>query len=281
MPPASATTVLGVLAGLLAMSSEHARALGSAPRPAPLPRLRGPVAVIGHRAGGGIAPENTLAAIRQAIRLGVDYVELDVRTTRDGVLVIMHDATVDRTTDGHGAVRDLTLPEIRRLTVKTQFGDAFRDVRVPTFDEALALCRGRVNLYLDHKEADTRAALSALRSHGMERNVLVYNSPAGVKEWKRLATSIPVMPSLPEAFRKPGGIAAFETECPTEALDGHLREWTKVLVGQAHAAGVRVYVDVMGASDNADGYAKAAAMGVDGVQTDYPDRLLRFLREKR
>src|SRR6476469_1921058 len=74
---------------------------------APLPRLKHPLAVIGHRGGKALAPENTLAAFRNAIKLGADYVEVDVRATKDGRLVIMHDSSVDRTTNGTGAVKEL------------------------------------------------------------------------------------------------------------------------------------------------------------------------------
>src|SRR5580658_7077215 len=82
---------------------------------APLPALKHPIAVIAHRAGRNGTPENTLSAIRNAIELGVDYVELDIRATKDGQLVIMHDGTVDRTTNGKGAVKDLDLDTIRTL----------------------------------------------------------------------------------------------------------------------------------------------------------------------
>src|SRR5579871_1635952 len=91
---------------------------------APLPRLKHPIAVIAHRAGRGIMPENTLAAIRNAIKLGVDYVELDIRATSDGHLVIMHDSTVDRTTNGKGAVRDLDFATIESLDAGRKFSAA-------------------------------------------------------------------------------------------------------------------------------------------------------------
>jgi glycerophosphoryl diester phosphodiesterase len=251
------------------------------PERAAIPKLRWPIAVIGHRAGAAIAPENTLAAIRNAIRLKADFIEIDVRTTRDGTLVIMHDSKVDRTTNGHGAVKDLTLEEIKRLEIQNRFDPSAPPERVPAFEEVLKLAKGKVNIYLDHKEADTAQVLAVLRKHGMERSVIVYNGPEGVKEWKRLAPAIPVMPSLPSQFRKPGGVAEFEADCPTEILDGHIREWTADLAAQAHALGVKVYVDIMGPADNAEGYAKALAMGVDGIQTDYPDRLVEFLRGRR
>lgn len=273
--------VAGMVTGTLLMSMAFASVSTSLNGvKAPLPKLRWPIAVIGHRAGAGIAPENTLAAIRQAIRLGIDYVEIDVRTSKDGTLVIMHDGGVDRTTNGHGPIRDLTFAEIRALKMKNRFGARFEAQQVPTFDEALTLCRGKVNIYLDHKEADTATVLEALRKHGMERNVIVYNGVEGVNGWKRIAPAIPVMPSLPDNFRRPGGVADFEKSCPAEVLDGHFREWTRELVEQAHAAGVAVYVDIMGPDDNPAGYARAIEMGVDGIQSDYPDRLVRFLRER-
>ncbi len=247
---------------------------------APLPALRWPVAVIAHRGGAGIAPENTLAAIRQAIRLKADYVEVDVRTTKDGELVIMHDSAVDRTTNGTGNVRDLTLAEIRALKVKNAFGASFKDQSVPTFDEVLALCRGKVNVYLDHKDGDTARILDALRKRRMERSVVVYGGVDGLRKWKELAPAIPIMPSLPGDYRRPGGIAEFASVCPAEVLDGHVTAWTKELVADAHAAGIKVYVDIMGPTDTPGGYAAALALGVDGIQTDHPDALIAYLRAR-
>lgn len=246
---------------------------------APMPVQKWPVAVIGHRAGAAIAPENSLSAIRQAIRLQADYVEVDTRTTKDGVIVNMHDSKVDRMTDGHGIVRELTLSEIKAFKIKNDFGPRFDGQRVPTFDEVLAVCKGKINIYIDHKDADTEAVLLAIRRHGMEHNVLVCKGPEGAKEWKRLSPIIPVMPSLPDQFRVPGGVALFEADCPTEALDGHFRLWSKDLVEQAHNAGVKVIVDIMGEMDTPDGYARAIEMGVDGIQTDHPDGLIKYLKK--
>jgi glycerophosphoryl diester phosphodiesterase len=246
---------------------------------APLPKLRHPIAVIGHRGGRALAPENTLAAFRNAIRLGADYVEIDVRATRDGHLVLMHDRTVDRTTNGSGAVRDLDFATIWSLDAGSKFAAETAGEKVPTLDEALELCRGKINIYLDHKEAPTPQVLAELKKHGMEQQVIVYNSVEALKEWKRLAPELPVMPSVPEAYRHAGGIAAFLKELPAEVLDGNLVEWTPEQVAEAHAAGAKVYVDNLGPNDNPEGFRKAIAMGVDGIQTDYPDRLLAVLRE--
>lgn len=236
-----------------------------------------PIAVIAHRAGRALAPENTLAAIRNAIRIGVDYVELDIRATRDGVLVVMHDRTVDRTTNGQGAVKELDFATVRALDAGIKYSSGYGGEKVPTFDDVLALCKGKVNVYVDHKEAPTDQLLAAIRKHGMERHVVVYNSPAALAEWKRLAPRIPVMPSLPDEYRRDGGVAEFEKTLRAEVLDGNIVEWTKDLVDQAHALGIKVYVDNLGENDNGEGFRKAIAMGVDGIQTDYPDQLAAYL----
>src|SRR5579871_7007541 len=109
---------------------------------APLPRLKHAIAVLGHRGGRALAPENTLAAFRNAIKLGIDYVEVDVRATKDGHLVIMHDRTVDRTTNGTGAVKDLDFAAIRALDAGIKFDPRYAGEKVPTLDEVLELCRG-------------------------------------------------------------------------------------------------------------------------------------------
>ena len=246
---------------------------------APLPKLHHPIAVIAHRAGRGIMPENTLAAIRNAIKLGADYVELDIRATKDGHLVIMHDGTVDRTTNGKGAVRDLTFEEIRALDAGSKFKHEYAGEKVPTFEEVLTLCQNKVYIYVDHKEALTAQVLATIKKHKMDNQVVIYNGTDGLKEWKKLASHIPVMPSLPKFFRKEGGILEYEKDLKAEVLDGNLVEWTKELIDQAHALGVKVYTDNLGPNDNPAGFKKAIEMGVDGIQTDYPDRLIQYLKE--
>lgn len=265
---------------LFAAAANHAEARQDPAARAALPGVRHPIAVIAHRAGAGIAPENTLAAIRNAIRLGVDYVELDVRATRDGALVLMHDSTVDRTTNGTGAVRDLTLRQIRDLDAGTKFHPRYRRERVPLFEEALRLCRGRVHIYVDHKEAPTAEVLRAIRAQKMEGSVVVYAGTEALREWKRLAPEIPVMPSLPTEYRVEGGVQRFLASHPADVLDGHLLQWNADLLRQAAAAGVPVYVDIMGPTDREEGYTRALELGVQGIQTDYPDRLLAMLKQR-
>ena len=112
-----------------------------------------------HRAGGARAPENTLAACAESIRQGVDALEIDVRATADGVPVLMHDETVDRTTDGHGRVANLTLDRLKRLDAGTWFSPRFRGERVATLEETLDLARGRCGVNIELKIGKGRGPL--------------------------------------------------------------------------------------------------------------------------
>ena len=241
-----------------------------------LPAVKHQVAVIAHRGGTG-APENTLAAFRHAIALGVDYIEMDVRVTRDGHLVLMHDPTVDRTTNGKGAVSDLDLAAIRCLDAGRKCAPRFAGERVPTLDETLDLCQGQVNVYLDHKDGPVKDIVPALIRHRMRRHVLVYGGVADLLEWKRVSPSIPVMPSPDGGARAPGGLARFLAILPAEILDGSVLAWTPDLVREAHSHGALVYTDNLGIADTPAGWRKTIAMGVDGIQTDYPEKLLAML----
>jgi len=236
-----------------------------------------PIAVIAHRGGSALGPENTLACLAQSIALGVDYVEVDVRETHDGRFVLMHDGTVDRTTDGTGAVADQTLAQLRALDAGAWFAPGYAGQRVPTLGEVLGLCRDRTGIYLDHKEGSIPRLARLVRRTGMLRQVVVYDGPQEVAEWKRAAPALPVMISPDEAHRRPGGITELLERVPADILDGNVAEWTAELVAEAHAQGALVYVDNLGFTDTEAWFRKAIEMGVDGIQTDHPDRVIHLL----
>ncbi len=111
--------------------------------------------ICAHRGAMDTHPENTVAAFREAVRLGVHMIEFDVRLTKDGKLVILHDKTVDRTTNGHGAVKDKTLEEIKKLDAGSWKSAIFKDERIPTLREALAVMP--LNIWLNvHLKGDRR-----------------------------------------------------------------------------------------------------------------------------
>jgi glycerophosphoryl diester phosphodiesterase len=156
------------------------------------------LAVQGHRGASALAPENTLAAFRKAIELGADGMEMDLQLTRDGAVVVIHDDSLDRTTDGRGRVTDLTLAEIKRADAGVKFGSAYRGERVPTLTEVIDLVKTsgnvRVRLNLEIKFAEGREGtpadleeriLAVLRATGFVDRVTIQSfhhpSPSKVK----------------------------------------------------------------------------------------------------
>jgi glycerophosphoryl diester phosphodiesterase len=234
------------------------------------------ITVVAHRAAHEAAPENTLAAIRQAIEIGCDYVELDVRETRDGELVLMHDGTVDRTTTGTGAVAAMGLAEIRGLDAGRKRGERWAGEKVPTFDEALALCHGKLHVYVDHKAGSPEHILTAIARHGMLGDVVIYGSVESLRVFKNLRPGVWIMPDHP---RTPEEMTALARDLKPETLDGNVRTWTAEQVEAAHHLGAQVWVDNLGPEDNEAGFRRAVEMGVDAIQTDHPALLLKVLKE--
>ena len=148
----------------------------------PLPLSKNKFIVIAHRGNHVNVPENTVASVTEAIKSGADYAEIDLRTTKDGYLVLCHDASVDRMTDGKGNIKDLTLQEIKKLKITAANGMVYR---IPEFREVLAACQGRINIYLDFKDADAAESYRQLKAAGMEKKVVVYlNKVPQYKDWR-------------------------------------------------------------------------------------------------
>jgi len=179
-------------------------------RPMPeLPR------VIGHRGAAAVAPENTLASLRKAKELGAAWVEFDVKLTRDGAAVLMHDERLRRTTDGQGAVAQLTLAEIQKLDAGAWFGPSFAGERVPTLADALALC-GELGLGINveikpcpGREAETtRVAVETLLEHWPENRpapLISSFAPVCLAVARDLAPAVPrgyLASRLPERWQE-------------------------------------------------------------------------------
>lgn len=232
--------------------------------------------VISHRGNHVSVPENTVAAVEGAIRSGADYVEIDLRTTKDGYLVLSHDATVDRMTDGKGNVRDLTLEEIKKLRVKGT-GDVV--YRIPEFREVLETCRQRINIYLDFKDADVPESYRQIKAAGMEKNIVVYlNKAPQYKAWRTVAPEMPLMSSLPRQVRTAEQLEVFLGQARLEAVDN---VYDSALLAAVKAKGISVWLDVEGKDENEMVWRQALGKGAQGMQTDHPDALVGFLKENK
>jgi glycerophosphoryl diester phosphodiesterase len=153
-----------------------------------------PVLRVGHRGAKGHAPENTFASFDLAVQMGVHAVETDVHLSKDGEIVIIHDHTVDRTTNGHGFVKDLTVEELRRLDAGAWFDARFAGERIPTLAELLAWAHDRVSLAIEIKNGPiyypgiAGKVIRLLREHDMiDQAILISFDHFVMREAKMIA----------------------------------------------------------------------------------------------
>lgn len=241
---------------------------------------KGGFVVIAHRGNHEAAHENTVEAIRAAVAAGVDYVEIDVRRTRDGRHVLMHDRSVTRMTGATGLVEQLSYQEIRRLEVRDAQRPALRASGIPTLEEALKALGGETGLYLDFKAGVPRVVVETLQSQGLVDRTVVYLSPDRVAEWRRLDGRLRFIVSLPDSARSPAGVVGFLAKHPGVILDGPVTDYTVELVEAAHAAGARVWPDIQNLAEHPDQWEAALRLGVDGLQTDRPSAMVDYLRRR-
>ncbi len=234
------------------------------------------VAVISHRGEHLHHPENTLPAFRAAIESGADFIEIDVRTTIDGRLVLMHDGSVDRRTDGHGDVAKMTFAEIRKLDAGVKSGAEFAGTIVPTFDEAMELAKGRVGVYIDAKSIPARDLADVVAKHGMVDRVVVYGSPALLRAIRELNPHIRIMPEANSVET----VTKLIAELTPQVIAFDARDFRDETIAVVKGAKLDIYVDRLGAADNADSWEDAVRRGATGIQSDHPAELVKFLREK-
>jgi glycerophosphoryl diester phosphodiesterase len=240
-----------------------------------LKRIRpGRIRVAHHRGAGRYAPENTLESLRKALALGADYVEFDVRTTRDGAFVLLHDASLDRTTSGRGPVRQRTAAEVATLDAGSWFGRPFAGARVPTLDAFLdAAAPSGVGLYVDAKDIAPQALVEALSRHGLTERAVVYQSAAYLETLRSIAPALRRMPPL----GNPSQLDALAERVRPYAVDARWAILSKPVIDRCHALGIKVFSDALGANESVERYQKAVREGLDLIQTDHPVRVLRAL----
>ena len=217
---------------------------------------------IGHRGAAGHAPENTIQAIEKAIALNADFVELDVRRSLDGHLVIIHDAGVDRTTDGHGAVAELTLAELRRLTIANE-------LRIPTLREALKTAAGCVGLLLELKAEGLAEQISTELRTSSIPGVVIYASFFHA-ELLRIRESDPGAQTMALLEAVPVHPTAFAIDAQVTHVGLAFVCLSPSFVQALHQADLQVYTYTV--NEPVD-ISRARGMGVDGIISDYPDRI--------
>lgn len=246
------------------------------------------VQVVAHRGGAGLRPENTLAAFEHAARLGADILEMDLRASADGAIVVLHDATVDRTTDGSGPVEELTLDRVRALDAGYRWSDdggrSFpfrgRGLRIPTLEEVFArLPHKRMLLELKTSGAAfARDVCTLIRRENRVREALVACfDDASIHAFREACPEVATASSSREAriYAWLGGVLTPPAQAlviPHRWRDRELA--TAERIAQARERNLKVHVFTV--NDEQDLRA-LIGRGADGVITDRPDRLLALL----
>ena len=248
-----------------------------APQSSPLPITKHKLVIIAHRGSHLHVPENTLAAYKNAIKEGADYVEIDLRTTKDGHLVIMHDESINRMTGKKGLIKDLNYSEIKDLKIKSIAKDDTTTYRVPNFKSVLNLCKGRINIYLDFKEADVEKTYRLIKEAGMQNNLVVYlNKEEQYEQWKNVAPQVPLMASLPENMNI-SQINNLLDKRPVDVVDN---AYSNDMINLMHKRKIAVWLDVQSKDEGPGKWEQASKQGADGLQTDHPEKLLKYLEDQ-
>jgi glycerophosphoryl diester phosphodiesterase len=238
------------------------------------------VLVIAHRGASGNAPENTLAAFRKAVALGATFIETDLQLSRDARFVAIHDATVNRTTNGQGAVHDMTLADLRKLDAGSWFGSEFAGERIPTLEDILEFSKKNdVVFYLEIKPGAAwggeHALIGALRESGEIPRAVVISFDAAIvlnlrKIEPTLMTGLLYDGQIENPLDKAVAIGARQL-----AIRGDLV--TPALIAEARKKDLQV---VCWTVNHPAHMRMLAAAGVDGIMSDYPDRLVAAVRRE-
>lgn len=243
---------------------------------------------LAHRGHSIAFPENTLAAFRAAIEAGVDAIESDVHLTSDGHLVMLHDATLDRTTSGHGPVSERTLEEVRTLDAWGRFGERFRGERVPTLDELLDLAAASgIFLILEVKGTDHGRSLAIgnavadrLAERGeLERHLVSSFDHEALGALRRRYPTLDIAPDrLPEVGHLPPEVVVAQAQAIGARVMQVLHtEIDRDLVEAHHAAGIALWSWTINTPAEIEA---SKAHGCDGLMGDDAHALVAAVRSR-
>jgi glycerophosphoryl diester phosphodiesterase len=231
--------------------------------------------IIAHRGASSYAPENTIAAFDLALQMGASHLELDVHLTHDDYLVIIHDDTVDRTTNGAGPVASQTLAALQALDAGAWFGEAFVGTRIPTLAEVLTRYQGRAHLHIElkgHTAHLPQRTVDLVGVHGMAQHATFTSfQHAHLQTMRAYAPELPtgwLVGEISDAVIAQAHALRCAQLCPRASLV------TPGLVQRLHTEGFRVRA--WGATNEALMHQVVEA-GADGMTVNFPDKLLAYM----
>lgn len=241
-------------------------------------QLRKSVEVIGHRGNSDVAPENTLASFEAAFAVGATMVEVDVHLSRDGIPVVIHDDTLERTTNSKGPVAARTFAQLSVLDAGSWKGEAYAGQRIPSLAATLTAANGKGRVLVDLK-VDGMGAIIAkvLRSAGLQNDILVLGA------WTEAQTSDAVTHLKGAEILRTDAVprqwddAFFERQLARGVIGLEIPgPWSAELIAAAHRHGMPVYAYTI---NDEWTMRKLIAMGIDGIETDVPALLVRVLAD--
>ncbi|MBV6644416.1 MAG: hypothetical protein KI790_03150 [Cyclobacteriaceae bacterium] len=250
--------------------------------------------IIAHKGASGLAPENTMASFELALDMGVDMIELDVRHTSDEEIIVFHDQTVERTTNGKGDVHDFTLEQIKQLDAGSWFDSRFSEERIPTLKEVLDLVNGQCKVLIEIKHMDhphyhdfSEKLVEVIREeeNGFEWCILQSYENKYLEEahdldervqTKKLLIGEDSTPFIAFYIETRVHLGRSKQEFQLDALNPHFETLSPRRVFRMHARGYKVYTYPVNERED---MVKMLNMGVDGIITDYPDRLIEIRAE--
>ena len=222
-----------------------------------------PPNVVAHRGASSLAPENTLSSVRKALEIGAKMIEVDVHTTLDGEIVVMHDADVSRTTNGSGVISEMSYSRIAQLDAGSWFGPEFRGEGVPALDEVLSTVRGRSVLCIEIKRAYPKEVLEKVLKHGLLDDVVIFDfDHQRLRELRSEEADVCTLAL--------GVDSASLTNIEREGFDALGASFSKAneeLVERAHEIGMAVFVYTV---DDVDRMRRLIEIGVDGIISNKP-----------
>lgn len=249
--------------------------------------------IVGHKGASGYAPENTLASFQKAMDLGADMIEIDVHYTKDGEVVVFHDEDVSRTTDGRGKIHEMTLAEVKELDAGSWFDTTFVDERIPTLAEAIDLIHGKMECIIDIKSRGHEYY------HGFSERIVEIVDEKGAKDWCIIQAYDEQY--LEDAYQADSTIQlkkimmgedethllAFYINAKNftdhrnmhefyGTLNPHFTTLSQRRIFRFKARGYKVFTYVVNRRSD---MLKMLNMGVDGIITDYPDRMVKIKEE--
>lgn len=240
--------------------------------------------VIAHRGYSGAAPENTIAAVRAAIDIGADMAEIDVTLTSDGEVVVIHDSTLQRTTNGGGEVLEFSLADLQLLDAGSWFSKSFAGEPIPTLDAMLAEVDDRILLNVEIKSEAVGLGVvekvaTAIRARGMTDEIVVSSfSPTALEKMHQLAPEIRTAVLYNKDLHAGMDPVEIVTGVGASAFNIKRVRLTPEMLRQCHANGIPVAVYTVNKKRH---MRRTIQLGVDAIFTDQPDRMLKVLAKRK